>query len=91
MVSPSHPQALQRSSEQCFPKPWIESLIVPIFQNGDKNNPSTIMINPLLSKLYGTILVNKINIWLESHIKRDKGQEKYRSYHSTINHLVIIV
>jgi hypothetical protein len=58
--------------KQGFPKPWTQSLIVPIFKSWDKNNPSnyrTIMISPLLAKLYGIILEKKINIWLESHKK----------------------
>jgi hypothetical protein len=58
-----------------FPKPSTQSLIVPIFKNGDKNIPSnyrTIMISPILSKLYGIILEKNISIWLESHGKRDK-------------------
>ena len=55
--------------KQEFPKPWTESLIIPIFKSGDTNNPfnyQTIMISPLLAKLYGIILENNINIWLES-------------------------
>jgi hypothetical protein len=63
--------------KQGFPKPWMQSLIVPIFKNGDKNIPSnyrTIMISPILAKLYGIILEKKISIWLESHGKRAKGQ-----------------
>jgi hypothetical protein len=32
------------------------------------------MISPILAKLYGSILEKKINIWLESHGKRAKGQ-----------------
>jgi hypothetical protein len=71
--------------KQGFPKPWTQSLIVPIFKSGDKNNPSnyrTIMISPLLAKLYGIILEKKISIWLESQEKRDKGQAGFRSYHS---------
>jgi hypothetical protein len=58
-----------------FPKPSTQSLIVPIFKNGDKNIPSnyrTIMISPISSKLYGIILEKNISIWLESHGKRDK-------------------
>jgi len=42
--------------KQGFPKPWTESLIIPIFKSVDTNNPSnyrTIMINPLLARLYG--------------------------------------
>ena len=46
--------------KQGFPTPWTKSLIIPIFKSGDKNNPSnyqTIMISPLLAKLYSIILV----------------------------------
>jgi len=62
--------------KQNFPKPWNQSLIVPIFKCGDKSNPSnyrTIMISPILSKLYGSILEKNISIWLENHRKRAKG------------------
>jgi hypothetical protein len=39
--------------KQGFPKPWMQSLILPIFKNGDRKNPSnyrTIMISPILAK-----------------------------------------
>jgi hypothetical protein len=65
---------------------------VPIFKNGDKNNPSnhrTIMISPLLVKLYGITLEKKINVWLERHEKRVKDWVGFRSYHSTVEHLVM--
>ena len=41
--------------KQGFPKPWTQNLIIPIFKSRDTNNPSnylTIMISPLLSKLF---------------------------------------
>jgi hypothetical protein len=69
----------------------MESLIVPIFKNGDGNIPSnyrTIMISHILAKLYGIILEKKISLWLESHGKRAKGQAGFRRYHSTLDHLV---
>ena len=50
--------------KQGFPTTWTQNLIIPIFKSGDKNDPSnyrTIMISPLLAKLYGIILENKIN------------------------------
>jgi hypothetical protein len=59
-----------------FHKPWMQKLIVPIFKNGDRNNPSnyrTIMISLILAKLYRIILEKKISLWLESHSKRAKG------------------
>ena len=76
-----------------FPKLWTRSLIIPVFKARDKNNPSNymiIMISPLLSKLYGIIIDNKIHIWLKSHGKRDKGQATFMSYHSTLDHLAML-
>jgi hypothetical protein len=77
---------------QSFPKPWPHSLIVPIVKNEDKNKPynyRTIMVIPILAKLYIIILEKKISIWLESHKKRAKGKAHFRSYHSTVDHLVM--
>ena len=57
----------------------------------DRNVPynyRTIILSPILAKLYGIILEKKINIQLESHSKRDKGHEGFRRYHSTMDHLV---
>jgi hypothetical protein len=89
---PSLSLTYRRSSiSQGFPKPWTQSLIVPIFKNGDRNilsNYRTIMISPILAKLYGIILEKKISLWLESHGKRDKGHAMFRRYHSTVDHLI---
>jgi hypothetical protein len=46
------------------------------------------MISPILAKLYGIILEKNINLWLESHNKRAKGQAGFRRYHSNVDHLV---
>ena len=76
--------------KQGFPKLWAQSLIVPIFKNGDKNIPSNcrnIMISPILAKLYGIILERKISIWLESHGKRAKFHADFRIYHSIVDHI----
>jgi hypothetical protein len=46
------------------------------------------MISPILTKIYGIILENKISIWIESHGKRVKGEVGFGRYHSTVDHLV---
>ena len=77
--------------KRSFPKPWTQNLIVLIFKNWDRNIPSnyrTIMISPILAKFYGIILEKKINLWLESHGKRAKGQARFRRYHSTMDHIL---
>ena len=79
--------------KQRFPKPWTQSLIIPIFKSGDTNNPSNyrrLMIIPLLAKLYGIILEKKINKSLESEGKRAKGQAGFRRQQSTMDHLVTL-
>jgi hypothetical protein len=48
------------------------------------------MISLILAKLYKIILEKKISLWLESHRKRAKGHEKFRRYHSTMDHLVTL-
>ena len=48
------------------------------------------MISPLLDKLYGIILENNINEWLEMEGKRAKGQASFRRNHSTTDHLVTL-
>lgn len=79
--------------KQGFPTPWTKGLIIPIFKSGDKNNPSnywTIMISPLLAKLYGIILEKKMSIWLEKEGMRAKVQACFRRHHSTIDHLITL-
>jgi len=76
-----------------FPKLWTQNLIIPIFKSGDKNNPSnyrTLMINPLLAKLYDIILENKISIWIENEGHQAKGHAGFRRHHSTTNHLITL-
>ena len=45
---------------------------------------------PLLSNLFGFILEKKIDVWIESEGKRDKGQVGFRTHHSTMNHLITL-
>ena len=56
----------------------------------DPSNYQTIMIIPLLAKLYGIILEKKINGWLEMEGKRAKGQAGFRRNHSTTDHLLTL-
>ena len=48
------------------------------------------MNSPLLANLYGIMLENKINGWLEMEGKRDKGQAGFRRQHSTTDHPVTL-
>jgi hypothetical protein len=74
--------------------PGLETSLCLVLKVGIKHNPfsyMTIMISPLLAKLYGIILEKKNIGWLESYGKRDKGQVEFKSHHSTMDHLVTLM
>lgn len=79
--------------KQGFPKHWTWSLTVHIFKTGDKHTPSNymiIIISDILAKLYELNLEKNINLWLESHGKRAKGQARFRIHHLTMYHFVTL-
>ena len=68
MSYPAHPQTVKSSGQARVSYTFESNHIIPIFKSGDKNYPSnyhTIMIIPLLAKLYGIILEKKMNGWPE--------------------------
>lgn len=48
------------------------------------------MVNPLFGKLFGSMLEQRINNWVEKEDKRAKGQASFRSRHSTIDHCITL-
>ena len=55
VLNPHIHKLFNQAIKQGCSKPWTQSFIIPIFKSGDTNNPSnywTIMIIPLLAKLY---------------------------------------
>jgi len=77
-----------------FPEEWTTGVVIPLFKSGDTNNPSnyrTIMVNPLMGKLFGSMIEKRISRWAEDEGKGAKGQAGFRPKHSTIlSHLVRI-
>ena len=77
----------------CFPMEWTTSVVIPLHKSGDVNNPSnyrTIMVNPLLSKLYGSMVEQRISGWAKKEGKRAMGQASFRPKHSTIDHCITL-
>ena len=60
-----------------FPEEWTTNVVIPLFKSGDTNNPSnyrTIMVNPLMGKLFGSMIERRISRWAE-----DKGKKSKRA------------
>jgi hypothetical protein len=69
-----------------FLENWTTSMVMLLHKNGVINNPSnyrTIMINPLLGKLFGSMVERKISKW---EGKRAKGQVGFKPKNSTVDH-----
>lgn len=76
-----------------FPSEWTTSVVIPLYKSGDINNPSnyhTIMVNPILGKLFGSMLERRINSWIEKEGNRAKGQAGFRPKYSMIDHCITL-
>ena len=76
-----------------FPPDWQDNCIKALHKGGDKqelSNYRTIIIGPIMAKLFGSILEKQMSTWAENNAKRAKGQAGFRAKHSTIDHLVIL-
>ncbi|UYV73369.1 hypothetical protein LAZ67_10002875 [Cordylochernes scorpioides] len=55
-------------STEKYPQLWTNSIVHPIYKSGDKNNPTNyrgIALCSNISKLFTTILRNRLNNWIE--------------------------
>ena len=84
---------LNQAYSHGFPPDWQENCIKALHKGGDKNelsNYRTIMLRPIMSKLFGSLLEKQLSTWAEKNSKRAKGQAGFRVQHSTIDHLVTL-
>ena len=73
-----------------FPSEWSKSIIVPIFKKGDRLDPSNyrgISLLNILSKVYTSMLTERIYSWSEKEGKIVNEQAGFRKGHSTIDHI----
>ncbi|UYV64561.1 hypothetical protein LAZ67_3001184 [Cordylochernes scorpioides] len=73
-----------------YPEIWTNSIIHPIFKNGDRNNPSDyrgIALCSNMSKLFTQILRNRFNIWIEKKYYIGENQEGFRKNLSCLDHI----
>ncbi|RUM93187.1 MAG: hypothetical protein DSZ28_08770, partial [Thiothrix sp.] len=76
--------------KQCYPQEWNRSIIVPLFKSGDKLNPANyrgISLLSIVSKLFTSILTDRLQRWSEENNKFSVEQAGFRSDHSTIDHV----
>ncbi|WP_139158394.1 reverse transcriptase family protein, partial [Enterobacter cloacae complex sp. GF14B] len=76
-----------------LPECWKLSTIVPIFKSGDPRIPGnyrTIMVGHTLTRLYASILEQKLSRWAENEGTRATGQAGFRRANSTLDHILML-
>lgn len=76
-----------------LPDSWRLSTIVPIFKSGDPMIPGnyrTIMVGHTLTRLYASILEQRLNGWAEDEGVRATGQAGFRRGFSTLDHILTL-
>ncbi|UYV76819.1 hypothetical protein LAZ67_14002099 [Cordylochernes scorpioides] len=72
------------------PSQWSKTIIQPIFKNGDPNAPSNyrgIALISNLSKLFTSILKNRLSNWIENRKLITENQAGFRSGYSCQDHI----
>ena len=77
-------------SEGVYPERWSRSVIVPLFEKGDRDIPSSyrgISLLNVASKCQATVLRNRLTKWMDDHEKIVEAQAGFRKGYSTIDQI----
>ena len=72
-----------------YPQNWAESIILPLYKKGDRNDPGNyrgISLSDISSKVYGSIINKRIQSWVNEHNLTGEIQAGFKSGYSTIDH-----
>lgn len=76
-----------------FPDIWRSSIIKPIYKSGDKNNPSNyrgIALSSCLSKLFTSVINNRLHIYVEQNNILNPCQAGFRPGYRTTDNMFIL-
>ena len=76
-----------------FPQNWNKGYIIPLFKSGDRSKPSNyrgITINNHLSKIFTSVLNNRLTEYLEENNILEKNQIGFKKKSRTTDHLFVI-
>ncbi|UYV71222.1 hypothetical protein LAZ67_8002258 [Cordylochernes scorpioides] len=80
-------------STEKYPQLWTNSIVHPIYKSGDKNNPTNfrgIALCSNISKLFTTILRNRLNNWIEKREIILENQAGFRKNRSCTDHILLL-
>ena len=77
-----------------FADGWTESIVIPLFKKGDMNNPSNyrgISLCDTSSKLYSTIINNRLRECVEQNNITGEYQARFKRGYSSIDHVFTLL
>ena len=76
-----------------FPEEWAEAIIIPLFKNGSPDSPDNyrgISLLSIFSKIFTSILNNRLSFWADALNKIDETQAGFRKGYSTMDNVFIL-
>jgi hypothetical protein len=77
-----------------YPDSWAESIVLPLYKKGDINNPNNyrgISLCDTSSKLYSTIINNRLLEWVKDNNITGEFQAGFKRNYSTIDHMFTLM
>ena len=77
-----------------YPDSWTESIIVPLFKKGNQNDPNNyrgISLCDISSKLYSSIINNRLQEWIEQNNLTGECQAGFKKDYSTVDHMYTLM
>jgi hypothetical protein len=77
-----------------FPENWTESIIVTLYKKGNVNDPGNyrgISISDISSKVYGTIINKRIQVWAQENDITGEFQAGFKPGYSTIDNIFVLM
>ena len=76
-----------------FPPEWAASILAPIHKKGSKDDPNNyrgVSLLPEISKIFTSIINNRLKVWCDTNEKIGEEQSGFRKDHSTIDSMFIL-
>lgn len=80
-------------SRSHYPNSWKQTIILPILKKGDPSNPDNyrgISITSVLSKVFMSILTDRLNSWAEDNQIIVEEQAGFRKGYSTVDNIFVL-
>jgi len=77
-----------------YPQNWTESVILPLYKKGNVNDPGNyrgISLCDSSSKIYGAIINQRLQKWVEEHNLTGEYQAGFKKGYSTIDNLFTLI